>query len=72
MHYDSDTHNTNFLLVKMSTKNVRVYTCFPDRVLRSWGLHEIPKFQGLREITGYTFPVTYTCLKLHVNYTKST
>jgi len=48
------------------------FTCFPDIILRSWGLHEIPKFQGLREITGYTFPVTYTCLKLHVNYTKST
>jgi len=27
---------------------------FPDRILCSWGLHEIPKFQGLCEIRGYT------------------
>jgi len=27
---------------------------FPDRILLSWGLHEIPIFQGLREIPGYT------------------
>ena len=33
---------------------------FPDIILRSWGLHEIPKFQGLREIPGlHSFPVTH-------------
>jgi len=27
---------------------------FPDRILPSWGLHGIPKFQGLHKIPGYT------------------
>jgi len=30
---------------------------FTDRIVRSWGLHEIPKFQGLSEIPGYTHPL---------------
>ena len=32
-----------------SLENFRV-----DIILRSWGLHEISKLQGLREIPGYT------------------
>jgi len=27
---------------------------FPDRNLLCWGLYEIPKFQGVQEIPGYT------------------